>query len=114
VAYNIAKAKRSKRMKKSTPKEPSSKRSKADQTDYERLAAMKDEDIDFSDNPEATQEMFARGVLRRNFKVVRQKKKFPILLDSDVFWWYVKQGRECDDQINAVLRAYMEEHQTSF
>jgi hypothetical protein len=39
----------------------------ADQTDYERLDAMKDEDIDFSDIPEVTPAMFARAVLRRNF-----------------------------------------------
>ena|GEM_PF-4407656 len=73
---------------------------------------MKDEDIDFSDNPEATERMLARAVLMRNRKVVPRKKDFPICLDSEVFWWFLKQG-ECDDRINAILRAYMEEHQTS-
>ena len=100
-------------MKKSPPKKETSRKPKADQTNYERLAAMTDEDIDFSDIPELTPEMLSRGVMRRNFKVVSRKKEFPILLDSEVFWWYLKQGRECDDRINAVLRAYMKEHQTS-
>jgi uncharacterized protein (DUF4415 family) len=99
-------------MKKTPSTKSRSRKSKVDQTDYERLAAMTDEDIDFSDNPEATERMLARAVLMRNFKVVPRKKDFPILLDSEVFWWFQKQG-ECDDRINAILRAYMEEHQTS-
>ena len=56
--------------------------------------------------------MLARGVLRRNLKVVPLKKDFPILLDSEVFWWFQKQGPGCDDRINSVLRAYMNEHQS--
>jgi uncharacterized protein (DUF4415 family) len=96
-------------MKKSTPKKSTSRKSKTDQTDYERLRGMKDEDIDFSDNPEVTPEMFARGVLRRNLKVVPRKKEFPVLLDSEVYWWYLKQGQGYDARINSVLRAYMEE-----
>ena len=47
-------------MKKSTPKKATSWKSK-NQTDWKRIDAMKDEDIDFSDSPEATTEMFARG-----------------------------------------------------
>jgi uncharacterized protein (DUF4415 family) len=95
------------------PKKGTAKKPKADQTDWKRIDAMKDEDIDFSDNPEVTPEMFARGVLRRNFKVVPRKKEFPIHLDSEVYWWYLKQGSGYDEQINSVLRAYMEAHQGS-
>jgi len=72
---------------------------------------MTDDEIDFSDIPEVTPEMFARAVIFRNHKVVPRKKEFPILLDSEVYWWYVKQGRGYDARINAVLRAYMEEHE---
>ena len=70
---------------------------------------MTDEDIDFSDFPEATAEMFARGVVRRNFKVLPRKKEFPVLLDSEVYWWYLKQGPGYDARINSVLRAYMDD-----
>jgi uncharacterized protein (DUF4415 family) len=100
-------------MKKSPPKKATSRESRNDQTHYERIAAMKDEDIDFSDNPEATPEMLARGVLRRNFKVVPRKKEFQILLDSEVFWWYLKHGLGYEERINSVLRAYMEEHKAT-
>lgn len=62
-------------MKKSTPKKATLRKSKTDQTDYKRLDAMKDEEIDFSDIPEVTPEMFARGVLRRNFKPIPRKKQ---------------------------------------
>lgn len=83
---------------------------RTDHTDYERLAAMKDEDIDFSENPEATPEMFARAVLRRNFVVIPRKKQLTLRIDSDVVEWYKKQGRGYQTKINALLRAYMQEH----
>jgi uncharacterized protein (DUF4415 family) len=98
-------------MKKTTAKKASLRKSKtdrADQTDWKRIHAMKDEDIDFSDCPELTPEMFRRGVVRRNFKVVPRKKEFPVVLDSEVYWWYLKQGRGHDERINSVLRAHME------
>lgn len=81
-----------------------------DQTDYERLHAMKDEDIDFSDIPEITPEMFARAVRRRNFKVIPRKKQLTLRVDSDVVDWYKKQGRGYQTRINSLLRAYMKEH----
>ena len=92
-------------------KKSTSRDSGTGETDWKRIDAMKDEDIDFSDSPEATPEMFARGVVRRNFKVLPRKKEFPLLLDSDVFWWYQKQGPGYETRINSVLRTYMEEQQ---
>jgi hypothetical protein len=38
------------------------------ETDWVRIDAMSDEDIDFSDCPEATLEMFAKAVVRRAHK----------------------------------------------
>ena len=96
-------------MKKSTPKKATSGKSK-NQTDWKRIDAMKDEDIDFSDSPEATPEMFARGVVRRNLKVVPRKKQITIVVDSDVLWWFQKQGPGYQTRIGSLLRAYMEEH----
>jgi uncharacterized protein (DUF4415 family) len=81
-----------------------------DHTDYERLASMTDEDIDFSDIPEITPEMFANAVVRRNFKVIPRKKQLTLRVDSDVVDWYKNQGRGYQTKINALLRAYMTEH----
>ena len=83
----------------------------ADHTDYERLHAMKDEDIDFSDIPEITPEIFASAVRRRNFKIIPRKKQITLRVDDDVIEWYKKQGRGYQTRINSLLRAYMKEHQ---
>lgn len=71
---------------------------------------MKDEDIDFSDLPEATPEMFARGMVRRGLKPVIRKKQLTIRMDSDVIDWFKRQGQGYQTKINSLLRAYMEEH----
>ena len=86
------------------------KKSEADQTDWKRINAMKDEDIDFSDIPEITPQMVARAVLRRNFKPLPRKKQLTLRVDGDVVDWYKKQGRGYQTRINTLLRAYMEEH----
>ena len=72
---------------------------------------MKDEDIDFSDIPEITPEMFARAVRVRNFQVIPRKKQLTLRIDSDVVEWYQKQGPGYQTRINSLLRAYMKEHQ---
>jgi len=64
-------------MKKSPQKKLTSRKSKTaltDQTDWKHLDAMTDDEIDFSDIPEVTPEMFARAVLFRNHKVVPRKR----------------------------------------
>ena len=80
------------------------------ETDWNRVSSMKDEDIDFSDLPEATPEMFARGIIRRGLKPVVRKKQLTLRMDSDVIEWFKKQGRGYQTKINSLLRAYMEEH----
>jgi uncharacterized protein (DUF4415 family) len=91
-------------------KKSTTKNSETGETDWKRIDAMKDEDIDFSDIPEITPEMFARAVLRRNFKPIPRKKQLTLRVDSDVVDWYKKQGRGYQTRINSLLRAYMKEH----
>ena len=71
---------------------------------------MKDHQIDFSDAPEQTPEMFARAVVRRGLKPLPRKQQLTLRLDSDVLRWYKEQGPGYQTRINALLRAYMEEH----
>ena len=80
------------------------------QTDFARLDKMKDEDIDFSDAPEITPEMFAKVIVRRGLKP-RTKTQVTLRVDTDVLEWYKKQGRGYQTKINLLLRAYMQEHQ---
>lgn len=87
-------------------KKPISQKS---QTDFARLDKMKDEDIDYSDAPEITPEMFAKAVVRRGLKP-RTKKQVTLRMDSDVLEWFKKQGSGYQTKINLLLRAYMNEH----
>jgi len=78
-------------------------------TDFKRLDAMTDKDIDFSEIPEITPEMFAKGMVRRGLKPI-YKRQMTLRLDSDVIEWFKRQGRGYQTRMNALLRAYMEEH----
>jgi uncharacterized protein (DUF4415 family) len=71
---------------------------------------MKESDIDLSDNPELTPEMFARAIVRKGLKPVTRKAQLTLRLDQDVLDWFRKQGHGYQTQINALLRAYMEAH----
>ncbi len=71
---------------------------------------MRDEDIDLSDAPEVTPEMFARAVVRKGLKPVENKKQVTLRVDADVLAWFRAQGRGYQTRINALLRAYMEAH----
>ena len=61
--------------------------SRKSKTDLKRLDAMKDEDIDFSEIPEITPEMFARGIVRRGLKPIPPKQQLTLRMDSDVIEW---------------------------
>jgi uncharacterized protein (DUF4415 family) len=85
--------------------------SKESLTDWQRLDALQDEDIDLSDAPEITPEMFAKAVVRRGLKPPPSKQQITIRLDEDVLTWFRAQGDGYQTRINALLRAYMEAHQ---
>jgi hypothetical protein len=80
-------------------------------TDWARLAAMEDEDIDFSDCPEATPEMFANAIVKKNGVIVRKSISLPArdnpgdVLPSEIklagkgtdFFAYLLEGIAVDD-----------------
>ncbi|MBP5975138.1 BrnA antitoxin family protein [Brasilonema sp. CT11] len=80
------------------------------QTDWQRLDAMTDSDIDLSDCPEITPEMFAKAVVRQGLPAAKNKAQVTLRIDSDVLEWFKSLGRGYQTQINALLRAYMEAH----
>jgi uncharacterized protein (DUF4415 family) len=90
-------------------KEPTTRKS---QTDWDRVDAMEDEDIDLSDCPEITPEQFAKAVVQRGgLHSPRNKAQVTLRIDSDVLDWFKQQGRGYQTQINSLLRAYMEANQ---
>jgi hypothetical protein len=80
-------------------------------TDWDRLIAMTDEDIDFSDCPEATPEMFANSIVKKNGVIVRKSISLPArdnlvdVLPSEIklagkgtdFFAYLLEGIAVDD-----------------
>ena len=72
----------------------------------EELASLKDEDIDFSDIPEITDEQFKNAVLVHP----DNKTQLTLRLDPTVVLWFKSQGPKYQTRMNAVLRAYYEEH----
>jgi hypothetical protein len=54
------------------------------QTDWARIGAMGDADIDFSDSPEITPEMFAKAIAQRGGQPVYRKTQLTLRVDRDV------------------------------
>ena len=71
-------------------------------TDWERVDALTDEDIDTTDIPPLDANFFANAELR----MPKTKKTITIRLDADVLEWFKLQGQGYQTRINAVLRMY--------
>ena len=82
-----------------------------DQTDWQRVKNMPDNQIDLSDSPELTPEQLAKAVLRRGIKPTPNKEMLNLRVDNDVFEWWRARGKGYQSEINAVLRAVMLEQQ---
>ena len=72
-------------------------------TDWKRVDALRDSDIDFSDMPELGPAFFARAILWPG-----PKKQITLRLDPDVLAFFRKSGKGYQTTINAVLRKYVE------
>lgn len=72
-------------------------------TDWKRVDAMRDEDIDYSDIPKQGPDFFANAILWPG-----PKEQITLRIDPDVLKFFRKQGRGYQSTINAVLRKYME------
>jgi uncharacterized protein (DUF4415 family) len=84
--------------------------SRKSQTDWQRLDAMGDEDIDLSDCPEVTPEQFAKAIVRKGLPTAKNKAQVTLRIDQDVLEWFKSHGQGYQTQINTLLRAYMEAH----
>lgn len=72
------------------------------------LADLPDEDIDFSDIPEADAAFWKNAQLR--LPGAEPKAPVSIRLDRDVLDFFKATGRGYQTRINAVLRSYVEAH----
>jgi uncharacterized protein (DUF4415 family) len=85
--------------------------SRKSQTDWERVDKLQDNQIDFSENPEVTPEIFAKAILRKGLRPVVKKSQVTLRIDNDVLTWFKKQGTGYQTRINSLLKAYKEAHQ---
>ena len=80
---------------------------KESRTDWNRLEAMSDSEIDFSDVPKLDKVFFERARIR----MPARKRSISLRVDPDVLEWFKKQGQGYQTRINAVLKAYVHAHQ---
>ncbi len=85
--------------------------SKESQTDWARIDAMTDDEIDLTDIPEITEEMWAKAVWRKGSKSNSTNSQETLAVDGDVIEFFKAQGRDYQKKINQLLRAYMESRQ---
>ncbi len=88
-------------------------------TDWARVDAMADEDIDTSDIPPLTEADFARSRWRfpaaaeAGSAVARPQVMVEVSVDEDVLAWFRSQGQDYPRRIRAALRLYAEAHQAA-
>jgi uncharacterized protein (DUF4415 family) len=73
------------------------------------IETIPDEDIDYSDIPEATEDFWRRAELQ----MPRPKKAVYVRLDADVVEWLKSKGKGYQTRMNAMLRALMESDRRS-
>lgn len=75
-----------------------------DRTDWARIDAMTDEDIDYSDCPPLGENFW------KNAKLILPEPKVSVgvRFDRKVVDWFKKQGPGYQSRMNAVLKTYME------
>lgn len=77
--------------------------SKQSKTNWDRVDALRDEDIDYSDIPSLTSDFFDQAV-----QWPGNKELISLRLDPDVLAFLRKQGKGYQTTINILLRKYME------
>ena len=81
--------------------------SNASNTDWARLKALKEEEIQLTDeHPEAEVTHIVGGIVRRGLQPVSAKASISLRVDADVLDWFKEQGPGYQTRMNAVLRAF--------
>jgi uncharacterized protein (DUF4415 family) len=77
-------------------------------TDWDRIDAMTDEDIDISDIPPLTDGFFAKARLRMPNTSV---SKVSVAVDAETLAWFQAKGDEQEQYMTIALRTYVESQQ---
>ena len=84
-------------------------RKRNSKTDWKRVDAMSDEDIDYSDNPELDEKFWKAATL----VIPKKKERLSMRIDSDVLAWFKSKGKGYQTTINTVLKSYVEAQKSS-
>ncbi|MEO1389267.1 MAG: BrnA antitoxin family protein [Cyanobacteria bacterium J06634_6] len=74
-------------------------------TDWSRIDAMTDEDIDTSDIPPLTEAFFEKATLRMPKPSLQAVS---IRIDTETLAWFREKGQEAEQHMAAALRIYAE------
>jgi uncharacterized protein (DUF4415 family) len=80
---------------------------KPSETDWARIDAMTDDEIDTSDIPPLTDAFFNHAHVR----IPTRQVAVTVPIDSDVLAWFKAQGGDYEQRMKAALRIYAEAHQ---
>lgn len=88
--------------------------SSSSKTEWERLDALTDEDIDTSDSPPLTNEFFVNARwLMPGESSSQTTVKVELDLDPKILAWFQSQGQDYEQRMRAALRLYAEVHQAT-
>ncbi|MFV9504444.1 MAG: BrnA antitoxin family protein [Oscillochloridaceae bacterium umkhey_bin13] len=76
------------------------------ETDWARVDAMQDDEIDTSDIPPLTDKFFKRAVVR----LPDQRVVVTMHVDPEILAWFKAQGDDYEQRMHAALRIYAEAH----
>ena len=83
-------------------------------TDWARIDAMTDDEIDVSDSPLLPDDFFAKArLLMPGESAPRQTVKVELELDPKILAWFQSQGQDYERRMLAALRLYAEVHQSA-
>ena len=78
-------------------------------TNWEKLRDMKDEDIDYSDIPPITDEMWKKGFVKN--RQSKQNDSESVIVEKEIIEFFKNQEGDYRENINRLLREYVETHQ---
>ncbi|MEB3291995.1 MAG: hypothetical protein VKJ24_02425 [Synechococcales bacterium] len=74
-------------------------------TDWARVDAMTDDEIDTSDSPELTEQFFKRA---KRWSPPQGKSQVSVMVDAETLAWFEGQGESAEQHLAAALRIYAE------
>ncbi len=77
-------------------------------TNWARVDALTDDDVDRSDAPPLTEDFFRRATWRKPTSV-----PVTIRIDPETLAWFQAQGEEGERRMSAALRLYAEVHRAT-